>query len=155
VVDSSGNNNNIASQFPSGYLALFKNIRCPETSAATLGAAGFDDIWCDSATHTMRVSLNGAAYFPIPQEIISTVAGSTTLLAANSCGDGVTATVAGAAPGMSVIINTPTTGINSGLVIDTGHTEVSSSNTVVTGYCNITGGGITPSAATLQIRVIQ
>src|SRR5215469_6139750 len=65
VVDNSGNNNNIASQFPTGYLSLFKNLRFPETSGPTLGGAGYDDCFASSTAHALECSYNGGSYYPV------------------------------------------------------------------------------------------
>lgn len=77
------------------------------------------------------------------------VAGSTTLLAANSCGDTVTVTVTGAATTMDA---------HASGAISTGLIErawVSAANTVSVQYCNVTTAGITPAAATIQVTVFQ
>lgn len=82
------------------------------------------------------------------------VAGSTTLLAANSCGDTVTVTITGATTSMVVEANSsaafPAT--SNGLFT---RAAVTSANTVTIGYCNVTSSGITPAAATVYVRVVQ
>ena len=77
------------------------------------------------------------------------VAGSTTLLAANTCGDVVTLTVTGATTAMDAHASGA---VSSGLAP---YAWVSSVNTVSVEYCNVTTGGITPAAATLQVTVIE
>lgn len=79
----------------------------------------------------------------------TSVAGSTTLLAANSCGDTVTVTVTGATTSMDAHASST---ISAGLIE---RAWVSSANTVSVQYCNVTAAGIVPSAATLQVTVFQ
>ena len=79
----------------------------------------------------------------------TSVAGSITLLAANSCGDTVTVTVSGATISMDAHASGT---ISAGLIE---RAWVSSPNTVSVQYCNVTTSGITPSAATLQVTVVQ
>ena len=75
------------------------------------------------------------------------VVASTTLLAANSCGDTVTVTINGANTSMSASASGV---ITTGLVP---FAWVSSANTVSVQYCNVTVAGITPGASTLQVTV--
>ena len=84
--------------------------------------------------------------------LTGSVAGSTTLLAANSCGDTVTATVTGATTSMVA------TATGSGALPSAGLTTVAAvtaAGTVSIEYCNVTTAGITPAALTFEIRVIQ
>ena len=79
------------------------------------------------------------------------VAGSTTSLAANTCGDVVTQTVTGATTTMTPIVTVSGALPTSGLVIQA---AVTSANTVSIEYCNVTTGSVVPAAATLEIRVV-
>ena len=79
------------------------------------------------------------------------VAGSTTSLAANTCGDVVTQTVTGATTTMTPVVTVSGALPTSGLVIQA---AVTAANTVSIEYCNVTTGSVIPAAATLEIRVV-
>lgn len=103
--------------------------------------------------------LNSTAVFPASGTVAITsqlplagsVAGSTTVLAANSCGDAVTTTVTGATTSMSLSIS-PSNDPGLGLVWQG---IVTGLNTVEVRYCNVTTVSITPAAVTFNIRVLQ
>ena len=102
---------------------------------------------------------NSSAIFPASGTVAVTsqlplsgsVSGSTTALAANSCGDTVTQAVTGATTTMTPVVTVSGALPTSGLVIQS---AVTATNTVSIEYCNVTTAPITPAAATLEIRVV-
>lgn len=93
-----------------------------------------------------------ADFFPVGVigSMSATVAGSTTSLGANSCGDSVTATVAGATMGMIATANIQGDLPQTGLTLQA---AVTAANTVTVEYCNVTTSAITPGPATIAVRV--
>lgn len=93
-----------------------------------------------------------ADFFPVGVigSMSATVAGSTTSLGANSCGDSVTATVAGATMGMIATANIQGALPQTGLTLQA---AVTAANTVTVEYCNVTTSAITPGPATIAVRV--
>ncbi len=108
------------------------------TPTATASASGDNYSW--------------ATFYFAPSSATQYVAGSTTALAANSCGDTVTATAPGAATTMAVTA-TPQTALGAGLILDSGTTRISAANTLTVGYCNVTTGSLTPAASNLNVRI--
>lgn len=121
----------------------------------TAGGAGTDYRFINNGNNFAGITIAGLKFnggtLPATTTSIArtSVAGSTTLLAANSCGDTVTVTVTGATTSMDAHASGT---ISAGLIE---RAWVSAANTVSVMYCNITTAGITPSAATLQVTVIQ
>ncbi len=158
VSDLSGNNNNIASQFPTGYLALFKNLRMPETSAPTLGAAGFADCFASSTAHAIQCSYNGGPYLSVPQVIASgTAALGTAAIAATNCATVVTVGATGVATTDSIAfsLNATATGYTSATGSGLNILAVPTAGNVNFYVCNPTAASITPAAATLNWRVLR
>lgn len=103
-----------------------------------------------NATTLQQGGVNAALVSQLP--LSGSVAGSTTSLAANTCGDVVTQAVTGATTTMTPVVTVSGALPTSGLVIEA---AVTSANTVSIEYCNVTTGSVVPAAATLEIRVIQ
>lgn len=80
------------------------------------------------------------------------VAGSTTSLPANSCGDAVTTTVTGATTGMVAAASGEGALPSSGLTLQA---AVTAANTVTVEYCNISTAAVVPATLTIAVRVIQ
>jgi hypothetical protein len=102
-----------------------------------------------SANQTYTLPASGGTFALV---LTGSVSGSTTSLAANSCGDTATATVTGATTSMTVGASPQSWAATTGLTWDA---WVSAANTVTLRYCNVTAGSVTPPATTFNIRVIQ
>lgn len=116
-----------------------------------IGVDGSGNFAIENRAGLPILSFSPTGTVALQMPLIGSVAGSTTALAANSCGDTATATVTGATTSMTASVS-PSADPGAGL---TWQAWVSAASTVSVRYCNVTAGSITPAAANLVIRVIQ
>ena len=133
---------------------------CPERTAPT-GIAGFDTFYCDSTTHGLKEIPGTGSAVPISEIIASGSATmGTSLIASGACATTVTAVATGAlaTDNLSADFNSDPSGMTGYGVNTRGFLTIYkwiTPDQVNFRVCNSTAGGITPSAATLQWRVIR
>lgn len=132
----------------------------PEGTTASC-SAGHDCVYGDSTLHQLKSIFNGGSAFAVPQVIgQGTSAMATGAITSGTCASAVTTAVSGAATTDNLVANATVdpTGV-------TGYAVSASGGLYIQGYltsgnvnfkvCNNTSGSLTPSALTLQWRVIR
>jgi hypothetical protein len=134
-------------------------LACLEQNAAgseAVAETGVDVLYCDSTSHTLKVSNNGGSFFSVPQVIgtgTSTSNGTLINAGASQAQPAITVTGATATDVAICSLNAPPlatwqTGIQLMLA-------VVNSNTVTPWLSNPTAGGITPAATVIRCTVVR
>lgn len=125
-----------------------------EGSGPGTSASGHARMWADSTSHTFKVNNNAGSSFSLTETIASGTATMTTAaIAAGAAGSTVTVAATGVATTDAIQFSfNAAIGANPGVLIV--HSWVTSGN-VNFAYFNPTAGSVTPSAATLNWRVVR
>jgi hypothetical protein len=138
----------------SGCIA-FNETGCSGTPTTSV------DYICSSSGHVLKSSLNGGSELAIPQVIASgTAAMGTSAISSGACASAVTTSATGVATTDTIIYvpNADPTGVTGYAVASTGSLYIwayPTSGDVNFKVCNNTAGSLTPSALTLNWKVVR
>jgi len=128
-------------------------VQFPEVAAPS-GSAGNAILYADSTAHALKASYNNDSFLTLPRVVASGTATMTTAaIASGACG----ATVTVSASGVQTT-DTIETAFNAAVGANPGTLTLQkwvTANNVNFAYCNPTAGSITPTAATVNWRVVR